>query len=120
MDKDSVASQPPAAERLKALEPPTSSHISIVLNGAFNGMTIGSVPSVVHALAQKVKKNGTPPEKLGAANIFCIVAGTAVGAWFGAREASHLRNYQNAVNEEIRKLRADVDAQAQQKEAAAR
>ena len=101
-------------ERLNVLETPPTSHVSFILNGAFNGATIGSIPSVVHAFTQKFKTGEMPVNKLGAANVFFIVAGTTIGAWFGAREAHNLIAYQNAVSDEIQQLRADVDAQAEQ------
>lgn len=107
-------------ERLSVLETPPTSHVSLILNGAFNGATIGSMPSVVHALTQKFKTGEMPVKTLGAANIFFIVAGTAIGAWFGAREAHNLTAYQNAVSDEIQQLRADLDAQAEKRTVQAR
>ena len=44
--------------------------------------------------------------------VFASVVGAAIGAWHGNREAKNLTAYQTAVSDEIRKLRADVDAQA--------
>lgn len=101
-------------ERLNVLDKPPTSHVSLILNGAFNGMTVGSIPSLLHALTQKLKTGEMPAQKLGAANVFFIVAGTTIGAWLGAREAHEQTVYQAAVSDEIRQLRADIDAQAQQ------
>ena len=100
-------------ERLNVLEQPPTSHVSLILNGAFNGMTIGSIPSALKALSMKVKGVEAPINALTTGNIFAIVGCTTIGAWLGAREAKNLTTYQTAVSEEIRKLRADVDAHAQ-------
>jgi hypothetical protein len=99
-------------ERLSVLDQPPTSHVSLILNGVFNGATLAGLPFAAYELSHKVK-GIEAPNPLTKTTMFAVVAGAAVGAWFGAREANNLTTYQTAVSEEIRKLRADVDAHAQ-------
>lgn len=110
MDKSKTSSK----ARLNILEQPPTSHVSLILNGAFNGATLAGLPFAAYELSHKVKGIESP-NPLTKTTLFAVVAGAAVGAWFGAREAHNLTTYQAAVSDEMRKLRADVDAQAQGK-----
>lgn len=98
--------------RLNILEQPPTSHVSLVLNGIFNGATIAGLPFAAYDFSRKVS-GATPAQHLTKMTVFATVAGAAVGAWFGNREAQNLTTYQTAVSEEIKKLRSDVDAHAQ-------
>ncbi len=107
MDKTKTSSK----ARLNILEEPPTSHVSLVLNGIFNGATIAGLPFAAYDFSHKIK-GATPTQHLTKMTVFATVAGAAVGAWFGNREAQNLTAYQTAVSEEIKKLRADVDAHA--------
>lgn len=99
-------------ERLNVLDQPPTSHASLILNGVFNGATIAGLPFAAYDFSHKIS-GAAPTHSLTKLTVFATMTGAAVGAWFGAREAKNLTTYQTAVSEEIRKLRADVDAHAQ-------
>ena len=98
-------------ERFKKLEPPATSHISVVLNGAFNGASIlGGISSLRD---WHLEKNGKISDfRFSKTTMFATVLGITIGAWFGKREADNLKKFQTAVKDEICQLRADVDAHA--------
>ena len=105
-------------ERLDVLKTSPTSHTSFVLNGMGNGAMLAATPfAAVEVLAKITKKPllASHQKQLMIGGVFASVVGAAVGAWYGNREAKSLTTYQAAVSEEIRKLRADVDAQAQDK-----
>ena len=106
-------------ERLKQISDAPTSHASIVLNGAFNGATIAGLPFAAYEMTHKIKGNATA-NPLTKTTLFAVIVGTAVGAYFGNEEARKTSAYQSAVSAEIQKLRADIDAQARNRETAAR
>lgn len=103
-------------ERLSVLKTSPTSHTSFVLNGMGNGAMLAATPfAAVEVLAKITNKPlmASHQQQLMIGGVFASVIGAAIGAWHGNREAQNLTAYQTAVSDEIRKLRADIDAHAQ-------
>ncbi len=97
------------------LTPPKSSNVSLVLNGAGNGMMLGALPFLGVELYGKITKKPVP-EATEMVTLFATVAGCVVGAVFGMKEAKALSKYREELRGEIADLRAEADAAKQKSE----
>lgn len=91
------------------LDPPDEANVSMVLNGIGNGMMLGAAPFL--ALEMYSGITGKPVSaKAHKINAFAVIAGCALGGWFGVKEANKIHNYRLAIGNEIAKLNERVDA----------
>jgi hypothetical protein len=114
-DSKTVQPAPDIKERTTYLAPPQESRITTVLNGIGNGAMLGAVPFVVVELVDAVKNRGAEAvagnNKTHLGAVFLTIAGCALGGWFGVKEGRKLHNYRLSVNDELTRIRHQVDAQ---------
>ncbi|MBA4274620.1 MAG: hypothetical protein C0436_03090 [Alphaproteobacteria bacterium] len=97
-----------AQEIRQRLDPPDEANVSMVLNGVGNGMMLGAAPFL--ALEMYSGITGKPVSaKAHKINAFAVIAGCALGGWFGVKEASKIHNYRLAIGNEIAKLNDRID-----------
>ena len=91
------------------IKPPGESHLSTVLNGAGNGLTLGAIPLLVAEIYSRrsgkelsgiIRKGGT---------LFTGIS-CALGTMYGVREAKSMSDYRNSVTDQIKELRDKVEA----------
>src|SRR6185369_7235535 len=85
------------------LELPKESRISYMLNGAGNGVMLCGFPFLLYDVL-KGKAHGT--NKI---TLFASVTGAVLGSVYGLHEGKRVHNYREAVNQELLKLRHDLD-----------
>lgn len=89
------------------------SDVNTVLSSAGNGLTIGGIPLIGTEFYHRwVKNSNHLPRNLEKACIFTAVAGCAIGAVVGVKEAKEINRYRNALRSELIDLRAQSDENA--------
>jgi hypothetical protein len=100
------------AVRDDSLKPPTESKVSTIMNGMGNGMMLGLTPFALFELGYKLKGKNVPDPGLIFSGIL-LIGGMIGGGLFGLKEANAMEQYDNKVGDEIIKLRAQTQEQAQ-------
>lgn len=100
--------QKPAQAKARLPEVPAM-HLTTTLNGAGNGMMVGSLPFLAYDMyAMAVGKK--VPKEVGMAGLCMSGVGIAVGAVFGAREARLLQEYRDGINNKLHDLENRLNA----------
>lgn len=110
-EKDSYLSSSESEEVRQAM-PKKEAKVSLVLNGVGNGMMIGTFPFVGMELYHHLT-GWEIPKKAHGFNAFALVAGSALGAWYGTKEANRLHGYRETLVDEVEKLRHEVNTNNQ-------
>lgn len=102
-----------AADIQEDLLPPSQSRLSIILNGAGNGMMMGAVPFFGLEMRERIGGPKVPKGYIIASG-FATVIGAAVGAIYGAHEAKIIDNYRTSSSNTLLRLNAKVAEQQKQ------
>lgn len=89
------------------------SDASIVLGGAGNGLMLASIPWVAAEMYNDVIKNKPLSRPIKIGGVFVAVAGCALGAAYGIKEAKELNHYRQSLREELADLRDKTEQNAQ-------
>lgn len=91
------------------LAPPAASNASMILNGAGNGMMMGTAPFLLMEMAEGITRNHANPFKMTSSlrwgSAICTVLGAAFGAAYGRYESIQLNKYRNNLGAEIEDLK---------------
>lgn len=94
------------------LTPPEKANISMVLNGAGNGMMLGAAPFILAEMAEGITKNNATPFKIPSKMHMLGAATTVIGAIFGGVygrfESNELNKYRLEIGKEIAKLNTEL------------
>lgn len=94
------------------LTPPSTGRASIIMNGAGNGMMLGGIPAITIEAYKKVTSNRLPKslEFFEKNAMLGAIVGCVAGIGFGIKEARELKEYREALQNELRYLHGRVDA----------
>lgn len=91
------------------LTPPAASNISMVLNGAGNGLMLGTAPFLFMEMAEGLTQNHAKPFKMTAnmrwGSAIGTVIGAVVGAAYGHYESNQINKYRHNLGKEIEDLK---------------
>ena len=90
------------------LIPPKDITVSTILNGIGNGMSIGSIPLFINEFGSVLGLAKQPSPQMQKIGLVSTAIGTAVGCYFGVREAKHLKAYQLALARELTDVRQQI------------
>lgn len=91
------------------LAPPAASNISMVLNGAGNGLMLGTAPFLFMEMAEGITQNHVKPFKMTSKMRWGSAIGTVIGAIMGAAyghyESNQINKYRHNLGAEIENLK---------------
>ncbi|MES2983650.1 MAG: hypothetical protein V4735_00490 [Pseudomonadota bacterium] len=102
MDKESIDI---TSLRSELKPPPEESRFSTIVNGVLNGGTIAAAPLIAVDLFTSRELPNKKPIAIVATTIGCLIGGA-----LGIREAERLQSYRQAMNNEISRIREQVNA----------
>lgn len=94
------------------LIPPDESNMSMILNGAGNGMMLGALPFLLAEMAEGITKQSkhrfemSPRMHLLGAG--ATIVGAVLGALYGRFESNELNKYRFSIGSEISNLNAEI------------
>ena len=92
---------------IRGVKPPRT-RTGTIFNGIGNGLMIGSIPILGYELAQQIKQ-GDLKNPIFTAGLCFAGAGALIGAYFGMKEAEHLKDYRTALANDLNDLHAKID-----------
>lgn len=94
------------------LTPPDESNISMILNGAGNGMMLGAAPFLLAEMAEGITKKSTNrfemSPKMHMAGAIVTVVGAILGGIYGRYESKELNKYRLSIGKELSTLNAET------------